>query len=127
VHFLDIDRVVGCREEELQPADAPWTPSRFEFREKVAARIALGSGGRVLVEANTVGEIGRVIRGEPREDGSPGDVAYYVEFPGISTLQVPESALIPAEDAAGDEPTAAPGAAHSPEALQQDDRRGHAA
>ena len=24
VHFLDADRLVGCREQELQPADAPW-------------------------------------------------------------------------------------------------------
>jgi nitrogen fixation protein NifZ len=95
VHFLDIDRVVGCREEELQAAEDPWTPSLFESREKVAARIALGAGGRVLVRPGTVGEIARVLRGAPRPDGSAGDVAYYVDFPGCNTLQVPESALEP--------------------------------
>jgi nitrogen fixation protein NifZ len=101
VHFLDQDRIVGCREEELQLADDPWTPSRFEFREKVAARIALGSEGRVLVESGTVGEIARVLRDAPKPDGSPGDVAYHVDFPGCNTLQVPESAL-KAPDAAGE-------------------------
>ena len=97
VHFLDIDRIVGCREEELQAAGEPWTPSLFESREKVAARIALGAGGRVLVHAGTVGEIARVLRGSPLPDGTPGDVAYYVDFPGCNTLQVPESALMPPE------------------------------
>jgi nitrogen fixation protein NifZ len=95
VHFLDADRVVGCREEELQPAADPWVPSRFEFRDKVAARLPLGSGGRVLVEQGSVGEILKVLRGAPAADGS-GQVAYHVQFPGCNTLQVPESALDPA-------------------------------
>ena len=93
VHFLDADRLVGCREEELQPAAEPWTPSRFEFRDQVAARLALGKGGRVLVEPGEVGEILKVLRGAPNADGSPGNVAYHVLFAGRGTLQVPESAL----------------------------------
>ena len=92
VHFLDGDRIVGCREEELQPASAPWTPSRFESREKVAARIALGCGGRVLVEQGRVGEVIKVLRG-PATTEQTGEVAYHVLFPGCSLLQVPESAL----------------------------------
>ena len=92
VHFIDEDRVVGCREEELQPASDPWVPSRFEFRDKVEARIALGSGGRVLVEQGAVGEIMRVLRSV--EDG----VSYHVQFPGCNTVLVPESAL----EASGD-------------------------
>ena len=95
VHFLDSDRVVGCREEELQPADAPWTPSRFEFRDQVSARLPLGAGGHVLVEQGEVGEVLRVLRGAPPPEGT-GDVAYHVHFPGRNTLQVPESALVPA-------------------------------
>ena len=63
VHFLDSDQIVGCRQEELQPAGDPWTPSRFESREKVAAHIALGRGGRVLVEQGRVGEVIKVLRG----------------------------------------------------------------
>ncbi len=87
VHFLAEDKLVGCREEELQPADAPWTPSRFELRDKVAARVPLGIQGRVLVEQGEIGEILKVLR------GAPGDVSYHVHFSGRSTIQVPESAL----------------------------------
>ena len=89
VHVLAEDRLVGCREEELQPASAPWTPSRFESRERVAARLRLGSGGRVLVERGEVGEVLRVLR------DAPGGISYHVLFEGRSTLQVPESALEP--------------------------------
>ncbi|ESQ16953.1 MAG TPA: nitrogen fixation protein NifZ [Chromatiaceae bacterium] len=94
VHFLDQDRLVGCREEELQPADAPWTPSRFESREQVVAKLKLGAGGRVLVDQGEVGEVVRVLRGAATAEGS-GEVAYHVHFSGRSTLQVPESALDP--------------------------------
>jgi nitrogen fixation protein NifZ len=87
VHFLADDKLVGCREEELQPADAPWTPSRFEFRDKVVAKVPLGRKGRVLVEQGEIGEILKVLR------GVPGDVSYYVHFSGRNTIQVPESAL----------------------------------
>jgi nitrogen fixation protein NifZ len=89
VHFLAEGRLVGCREEELQPASAPWSPSRFESRERVVARLRLGSGGRVLVERGEVGEVLRVLR------DAPGGVSYHVLFDGRSTLQVPESALDP--------------------------------
>ena len=65
VHFLDQDRMVGCREEELQPAADPWVPSRFEFRDRVRARIPLGIAGRVLVERGTEGEVLKVIRDAP--------------------------------------------------------------
>ena len=72
VHFLSEDRLVGCREEELQLASDPWTPSRFEFRDKVVARLRLGVGGRVLVERGGVGEILKVLQ------EAPGGVAYHV-------------------------------------------------
>ncbi|MCF7976888.1 MAG: nitrogen fixation protein NifZ [Chromatiaceae bacterium] len=95
VHFLRGGRIVGCREEGLQPASDPWTPSRFESREKVAARIALGRGGRVLVEQGRIGEVIKVLRG-PATAEQTGEVAYHVLFPGCSLLQVPEPALEPA-------------------------------
>jgi nitrogen fixation protein NifZ len=87
VHFLEQDLVVGCRQEELQEAAAPWTPSRFESREKVAARVPLGMRGQVLVEPGEVGEIMRVLRDDP------AGVAYQVHFHDRPTIQVPESAL----------------------------------
>ena len=92
VHFLAEDRLVGCREEELQLADAPWTPNRFEFRDKVAARVALGIQGRVLVDQGEVGEVVKVLR------SVPGNLSYHVHFSGRNTLQVPETALAFPED-----------------------------
>jgi nitrogen fixation protein NifZ len=94
VNFLDQDRIVGCREEELIGADEAWNPSRFETREKVRSRLALAVRGEVVVPANTEGEVLQVLR-----DGASG-VQYHVHFPG-RTLQVPESALM-SNDAAVD-------------------------
>ncbi len=86
VHFLDQNRIVGCREEELIGADEPWAPSQFETREKVSARIALSLQGAVVVPAGTVGEVFKVLR------DMPDAIHYHVHFPG-HVLQVPESAL----------------------------------
>jgi len=96
VHFLSEERLVGCREDELIAADAPWTPSRFEFRDKVASRIHLSVEGEIIVPQGTEGEVVMVLRNE-----DPSQVQYHVRFPG-RTLQVPESALValnPEEDA----------------------------
>lgn len=87
VHFLDADRLVGCRDEELQPAGDPWVASRFESRERVTAARPLGRSGQVLVEAGEVGEVLKVIR-----EGDTS-VSYQVLFRGRPLLLVPESAL----------------------------------
>lgn len=89
VHFLKHGRMVGCRAEELIPADAPWNPSRFEFHDQVVCRIDLGIQGQVIVAKGTQGEILKVLR-----ECQP--MQYHVHFPG-KTLQVPESALEPAD------------------------------
>lgn len=89
VHFLTEDKLVGCREVELQSVDAPWTPSQFEFRDRVLARVPLGIRGRVLVEPGEAGEVVKVLR------NTPGGVCYHVHFSGRNTLQVPETALEP--------------------------------
>lgn len=88
VHFVEADLLVGCREEELIPAADPWTPSLYEFRDKVSATIPLAIGGEVIVEAGAEGEVLKVLR----EEGPV--VQYHVRFPG-RTLQVPESVLAP--------------------------------
>jgi nitrogen fixation protein NifZ len=98
VHFLDIDRMVGCREEELIAADAPWTPSRFESREKVAAARRLVVRGETRAALGSTGEVLRVLR------EAQGEVHYEVMFPG-HVLRVPESALRAAEPAAVEEGT----------------------
>lgn len=94
VHFLEQGRKVGCREEELIGLDEPWTPSRFEAREKVRTRLSLAVDGEVRVPAGTEGEVLRVIR----EQGGEGRVIYHMIFPG-QVLQVPEALLEPLEAA----------------------------
>lgn len=86
VHFVEQDRVVGCRQEELILASDPWVPSMFEFRDRVLAKLPLAIRGEVIVEKGDTGEIQRVDR------DAPGGVAYEVRFPG-RTLLVPETAL----------------------------------
>lgn len=97
VHFLDQQRMVGCREEELIGADEPWIPSRFEAREKVRTRLHLAVDGEVRVPAGTVGEVLRVIR----EAEGEGRVFYHMIFQG-QVLQVPEALLEPLEPDGGE-------------------------
>ncbi len=89
VNFLDEGKVVGCREEELIGVDDPWTPSKFEFREKVRSSKGLSVDGEVLVALGAVGEVIKVIR------DAPGGVAYHVHFDSLAgrVLQIPEAAL----------------------------------
>lgn len=99
VHFFEADRVVGCREEELVPADEPWVPTRFLFRDRVAPTVSLGVKGEVVVPAGTEGEVIKVLR------HAPGGPAYQVYFDG-RTFIVPETALAASgatsEEVAGD-------------------------
>lgn len=88
VRFLDCDRIVGCRAEELVDAADPWIPSRFEARESIRAGKQLASDGKVLVPAGAQGEVLKVLR-----ESDP--VSYHVHFdcqPG-RVFAVPESAL----------------------------------
>ena len=86
VNFLELGRVVGCREEELISIDEPWIPSKFETRERVRSRITLTVGGEIRVKPGMEGEIMKVFRDD--ENG----VQYHVIFHD-RVLQVPESAL----------------------------------
>ncbi len=90
VHFLDINRIVGCRQEELIGADDPWVPSRYEVRERVHAGKALVANGEELVPVGAIGEVLQV----NRESDPP---SYHMHFecqPG-RVFAVPESALNP--------------------------------
>ncbi len=89
VHFLDGDRLVGCREEELVDAGEPWRDSRFETRELVQSNRDLAVGGEIVASRGEQGQVMQVLR-----DGD-GPVCYHVRFPG-RTLQVPEGVLEPA-------------------------------
>jgi len=89
VNFLDEDRIVGCREEELIGADDPWVPSRYEFREKVRSAKGLSIGGEVLVPPGAIGEVIKVVR------HAPGGAAYHIHFECLlgRVLLIPEDAL----------------------------------
>jgi nitrogen fixation protein NifZ len=86
------NRIVGCRENELIPADAPWVPSRFEVRDKVVAQLSLAVKGDTLVAPGDQGEILKVLR------DAPAGILYHVRF-SQRTFEVPESAL---KDASGE-------------------------
>ena len=89
VNFLDEGKIVGCREEELIGADDPWTPSRFEFREKVQAAKQLAVNGEVLVPLHGPGEVIKVVR------NADSEVTYHIHFENLPgrLLQIPESLL----------------------------------
>ena len=90
VHFLDIGKVVGCRQEELIDIDDPWVPSRFEVRERVLVAKSLMANGEELVPLGALGEVLKVIRvADPP--------TYHMHFecrPG-RVFAVPEDALRP--------------------------------
>lgn len=86
VHFIDINRIIGCREEEIIDADAPWNPSLFEFRDKVTSRKILTVNNEVIVRPGDQGEVLKVLGDSGKE------FQYHVRFPG-HTLQVGESVL----------------------------------
>ena len=98
VHFLDADRIVGCREEELIGAEEPWVPSTFEARERVRARRILSLGDDQRVPRGAIGEVLRVLRKDgaaERVSDGPA-VVYHIHFdclPG-RTLALPEAALM---------------------------------
>lgn len=88
IHFMDIDRIIGCRAEELQPENDPWIPNSFEFRERVVTLLPLCKQGEVVAKQGAEGEIQKVLRN--LHEG----IFYHVRFNG-RTLQVPESAIAP--------------------------------
>ncbi|MDR2364816.1 MAG: nitrogen fixation protein NifZ [Zoogloeaceae bacterium] len=97
VHFPAENRVVGCREEELIDIAEDWTPSRFEFREKVKSRASLTVQDEILVQAGDIGEVVKVVRDVSRCPDS--GIAYHVHFDALPgrVLQVPENMLLPDE------------------------------
>ena len=90
VHFVDINRVVGCREQELIAAEAPWVESAFDHRDRVIAVKALTIYGETVAEIGEIGEVVSVLRDVP--DG----VVYHVAF-AAGVYAVPETALAPHE------------------------------
>ena len=88
VHFIELDRIVGCREEELIDGDQAWIPNAYDVRERVAARKILKLGADLCVPTGAIGEVLRVLR----ESDQIGYHIYFDCLPG-RTLAVPENAL----------------------------------
>ncbi|MGR9108414.1 MAG: nitrogen fixation protein NifZ [Gammaproteobacteria bacterium] len=86
VDFIEERMLVGCREQELQPEEEPWIPTRFEYRDRVTPSIALGIRSEIVAHPGDAGEIEKVLRDHP------GGPAYHARFNG-RTLLVVESAL----------------------------------
>lgn len=86
VNFIEQNKIVGFREEELMGIAEPWIPSKFESREKVRSKVTLAVQGCVRAAPGAEGEVLRVLRDEA------GGVQYQVIFHD-HVLQVPESAL----------------------------------
>jgi nitrogen fixation protein NifZ len=97
VHFYAGDRTVGCREEELISSNDAWTPSRFEFREKVQSRASLKVQDEILVRAGDTGEIIRVVYDHSGNEGDnkAANIVYHVHFDTLPgrVLLIPETML----------------------------------
>ncbi|MCB1772670.1 MAG: nitrogen fixation protein NifZ [Gammaproteobacteria bacterium] len=91
VDFFDQGRMVGCREQELQPAEDPWVPTRFEFHDKVTPMRPLGVNGEVIAAPGDVGEVDKVLREHP------GGPAYHVRFSGRTVLVAEDMLREPAD------------------------------
>ncbi len=61
VHFVDADRIVGCREKELIPMEAHWEAPRFRKGERVTAVVDLMQDGTLIAEAGTPGTVGPLL------------------------------------------------------------------
>lgn len=86
VNFIEQNKIVGFREEELIGIDEPWVPSKYESREKVRSKVTLTVRGEVRVSPGMEGEILKVFRDENN------GVQYHVIFHD-QVLQVPEASL----------------------------------
>jgi nitrogen fixation protein NifZ len=86
VNFIELNKIVGFREEELISIDDPWIPSKFESREKVRSKITLTVRGEVRVTPGMEGEILKVFR-----DDNVGVLYHVIFFDHV--LQVPEASL----------------------------------
>lgn len=86
VDFIDNQRMVGCREQELQPAEEDWIPTRFEFMDKVTPTRVFTLQGEVVAKPGDPGEIEKVLR---HHENGPH---YHARFNG-RTLLIGEASL----------------------------------
>ena len=86
VHFIDAQRTVGCRGEELIDGNRDWLENRFEFRDRVLANRDIVVNGELIAGLGDEGEIVKVVR------ESDTRFHYHVRF-YQRTFQMPEFVL----------------------------------
>ncbi|MEW7981560.1 MAG: nitrogen fixation protein NifZ [gamma proteobacterium symbiont of Phacoides pectinatus] len=86
VDFVEQQRMVGCREQELQLETDPWIPTRFEFMDKVTPTRIFAIHSEIVARPGDTGEIEKVLR--DHENGPH----YHACFSG-RTLLVAEDSL----------------------------------
>ena len=57
VHFLESNKIIGCKEKELIPADLDWTPPEFKKGDQVKANVNLVYQGKQLSAKGSTGRI----------------------------------------------------------------------
>ena len=57
VHFLENGRIVGCRENELIPADKEWSPPVFQKKTAIASITDIRKNGEVVIPGDTPGTV----------------------------------------------------------------------
>ncbi|MGL1959284.1 MAG: nitrogen fixation protein NifZ [Colwellia sp.] len=86
VHFLDIDKVYGCKESELIAAETPWLANIFEYGDQANLTIALS------VEGERIGNKGQLVDVLSVDRTQPSEINYRILI-GEHDVMVPERAL----------------------------------
>ncbi len=97
VHFMEENRILGCREHELLEGDASWSPPRFARRDAIVSAVDLKEKGELRVPKGTEGRVTVVDYHETL------GYIYEVEFPRLSyECTVAESQILPPDDSSAE-------------------------
>ena len=61
IHFLEADRLVGCRERELLHSDEAWVKNRFRLHDQVRLTLPLSIGEEEIAPQGHVSRITQVL------------------------------------------------------------------
>ncbi|MBI4666234.1 MAG: nitrogen fixation protein NifZ [Nitrospinae bacterium] len=81
IHFMDGDKIIGCREHELQEGLKPWAPPLFAKGELVKSPLGLTKNGVEMAPAGATGTIRAVRHMEPH--GYVYEVLFDKAAPGL--------------------------------------------
>lgn len=87
IHFLEQDKVIGCKESELISADKPWVSNEFEYGDSARLNLTLSMDGSIIGKKDDVVSV----IGVDREDVN--DIFYRILI-NDQDIDVPERALV---------------------------------